>query len=59
VAIGAADSHEIKSVPDVAVSHPFIERLIGTLRRGYLDRLFCWNAPDLERKLRAYSASLR
>jgi putative transposase len=45
---------EIKSVPNVPVSHPFIERLIGTLRREYLDRLFFWNALDLERKLQAY-----
>jgi hypothetical protein len=27
---------EIKSVPYVPVSHPFIERLIGTIRREYL-----------------------
>ena len=28
---------EIKSVPYAPVSHPFIERLIGTVRREYLD----------------------
>jgi len=49
------DVDEIKSVPHVPVSHPFIERLIGTLRREYLDRVFFWNALDLERKLLAYS----
>jgi putative transposase len=42
---------EIKSVPYVPVSHPFVERLIGTIRREYLDRAFFWNAVDLERKL--------
>lgn len=42
---------EIKSVPYSPTSHPFIERLIGTIRREYLDRLFFWNARDLERKL--------
>jgi transposase InsO family protein len=42
---------KIKSVPRVPVSHPFVERLIGTLRREYLDRIFFWNALDLERKL--------
>ena len=42
---------EIKSVPYVPVSHPFIERLIGTIRREYLDRVFFWNALDLARKL--------
>ena len=45
---------QIKSVPYVPVSHPFVERLIGTLRREYLDRLFFWNALDLERKLQAF-----
>jgi putative transposase len=33
---------EIKSVPYAPVSHPFIERLIGTVRREYLDRAFFW-----------------
>jgi len=28
----------IKSVPYTPVPHPFIERLIGTIRREYLDR---------------------
>ena len=42
---------EIKSVLYVPVSHPFVERLIGTIRREYLDRAFFWNAVDLERKL--------
>jgi transposase InsO family protein len=45
---------EIKSVPNIPVSHPFIERLIGSLRRECLDRLFFWNALDLKRKLQAY-----
>jgi len=47
---------EIKSVPYVPVSHPFIERLIGTVRREYLDRVFFWNALDLVRKLDAFQA---
>ena len=42
---------EIKSVPYTPVSHPFVERLIGTIRREYLDRMFFWNAVDLTRKL--------
>jgi len=44
---------EVKSVPYAPVSHPFVERLIGTLRREYLDRVFFWNAVDLARKLEA------
>ena len=42
---------EIKSVPYAPVSHPFVERLIGTVRREFLDRVFFWNALDLGRKL--------
>jgi transposase InsO family protein len=45
---------EIKSVPYVPLSHPFIERLIGTLRREFLDYVFFWNANDLERKLEGF-----
>jgi hypothetical protein len=39
---------EIKTVPYVPLSHPFIERLIGTLRREYLDRTLFWTTTDLE-----------
>ena len=42
---------EIKTVPYTPISHPFIERLIGTIRREYLDHIFFWNTQDLERKL--------
>jgi transposase InsO family protein len=45
---------EIKSVPYAPVSHPFVEHLIGTIRREYLDRVFLWNAVDLARKLEAF-----
>lgn len=45
---------QIKSVPYVPTSHPFIERLIGTIRREYLDRVFFWNGVDLTRKLAAF-----
>jgi putative transposase len=38
-------------VPFVPCSHPFVERLIGTIRREYLDRVLFWNRGDLERKL--------
>ena len=45
---------EVKSVPYVPVSHPFVERLIGTLRRECVDRMLFWSASDLERKLEAF-----
>ena len=41
----------VKTVPYEPTSHPFIERLIGTVRRELLDQTMFWNAPDLERKL--------
>ena len=47
---------EVKSVPNIPVSHPFVERLIGTLRREYFDRVFFWNAVDLARKLTEFKA---
>jgi putative transposase len=42
---------EIKTVPYVPLSHPFIERLIGTFRREYLDHILFWTTADLEEKL--------
>ena len=42
---------EIKTVPYVPLSHPFVERLIGTIRREYLDRTLFWTTVDLENKL--------
>src|SRR5262245_11613236 len=33
------------------LSHPFVERLIGTIRREYLDQMLFWTAVDLESKL--------
>ena len=48
------DIEEIKSVPYVPVSHPFVERLIGSIRRELLDRTFFWNERDLQNKLEAF-----
>jgi putative transposase len=45
------DVKEIKTVPYVPLSHPFVERLIGTIRRECLDRILFWTATDLEKKL--------
>jgi|ERR1035437_718220 transposase InsO family protein len=46
--------HPTEQVQSTIQSHPFIERLIGTIRREYLDRLFFWTADDLERKLELF-----
>ena len=52
------DVTEIKTVPYVPLSHPFIERLIGTIRRECLDRLLFWTGADLEEKLTAFKRLL-
>ena len=45
---------EIKTVPYVPLSHPFVERLIGAIRREYLDQTLFWTSADLEQKLRLF-----
>ena len=50
------DVDEVKSIPYTPCSHPFIERLIGTIRRDFLAQTLFWNAVDLERKLTDYQA---
>ena len=42
---------QVKTVPYVPLSHPFVERLIGTIRREFLDQVPFWTARDLQRKL--------
>ena len=42
---------EIKTVPYVPLSRPFVERLIGTVRWECLDRTLFWTTTDLEEKL--------
>ncbi|MCH8263017.1 MAG: transposase family protein [Proteobacteria bacterium] len=42
---------EVKSIPFTPISHPFIERLIGTVRREFLDQTLFWNEADLQNKL--------
>ena len=47
---------EIKSIPHVSLSYPFVERLIGTIRREFLDRTLFWNRFDLVRRLNDFCA---
>ncbi|TDI23592.1 MAG: helix-turn-helix domain-containing protein, partial [Acidobacteria bacterium] len=47
---------DVNTVPHVPLSHPFVERLIGTTRRELLDHVLFWNARDLERKLADFQA---
>src|SRR5208283_1784169 len=39
------------TLPYIPLSHPFVERLIGTIRREYLDHMLFWTTADLETKL--------
>lgn len=50
------DVNEIKTLPLIPCSHPFVERLIGTIRREYLDYVPLWNVDDLTRKLDQFKA---
>ena len=52
--LGILEIDEIKSIPGTPRSHAFIERLIGTIRREYLDQALFWNQGYLERKLASY-----
>jgi putative transposase len=47
-------TNEIKTIPYTPLSHPFIERLIGTIRREFLDQTLFWNANDLVQKLEGF-----
>jgi hypothetical protein len=49
---------EIKTVAYVPLSHPLVERLIGTVRREYLDRILFWAMADLETKMIDFSTLL-
>ena len=45
-------------MPYVPLSHPFVERLIGMIRRECLDRTLFWTAADLERKLLDFQGTI-
>ena len=48
------DIKEIKSIPYTPTSHPFVERVIGTVRQGLLDQTLFWSANDLQNKLEQF-----
>ena len=50
---------EVKTVPYVPLSHPFVERLIGTVRRECLDQMLFWSASDVEKKLEEFQDFLQ
>jgi putative transposase len=46
--------HEVKTAPRSPWQNPYVERLIGTLRRDCLDHVVVLNEPHLRRLLRDY-----
>jgi len=48
------DVDKVKSIPYTPMSHPFVERVIGTIRREFLDHVPFWNSVDLDRKLNEF-----
>jgi putative transposase len=45
----------VKNIPYLPLSHPFVERLIGTVRRECQDKTLFWNDRDLEHKLTEFA----
>ncbi|MFK7824035.1 MAG: integrase core domain-containing protein, partial [Oligoflexales bacterium] len=45
---------QVKSIPGVPTSHPYIERCIGSTRREFLDQTLFWSQADLDMKLKQY-----
>jgi putative transposase len=48
------DVDEIETIPGTPRSHPFVERLIGTIRRECSTGIWFWNQSDFEQKLDEY-----
>jgi hypothetical protein len=46
----------VLGVAQVLGQYAFVERLVGTMRREFLDHVLFWHAGDLERKLAHFQA---
>ena len=51
VAQALLEIEAVRTAPYSPVGHPFVERLIGTIRRELLDRTMFWNSLDLQQEL--------
>ena len=49
------ETEKVKSIPFTPISHPYIERLIGTVRCEFLDQTLFWNEVDLQNKLDGFT----
>ena len=45
------DIEQVFGPPYTPIANPFVERVIGTTRREFLDKTLFWNKQDLEGKL--------
>jgi len=45
---------EVVTAPRSPWQNPYLERLIGSIRREYLDHVIVWNETSLRRTLRSY-----
>jgi transposase InsO family protein len=48
------DIDDIVSAPQSPWQNPFVERVIGSIRRECLDHIIVWNERSLRRTLRSY-----
>jgi len=51
----SVDLFRCQSIVLRPMSHPFVERLIGSIRREHIDQVFFWNAADLACKLNHFA----
>ena len=51
------DIEPVKSIPYTPLSHPFVERVIGTIRREFLDHVLFVSETDLCNKLEQFKNS--
>jgi putative transposase len=56
--LGILQVREIRSISTVPLSDPFIERVIGTISREFLDHLLFWKTRDLEKIWKTFNASI-
>ena len=42
---------EVRSIPFTPISHPYVKRVIGTIKPERLDQAIFWNEVDLQNKL--------
>jgi hypothetical protein len=57
-AIGPPFIEEIKLIPFIPISHPYIERVISRARHECLDQTLFWNGVNMQRKMNHFSLTI-